>query len=58
MHACVRMRMRICVCVGGYVCVCECVVLIDDLYRVVIDSVISVFIKPSVLSDSLVRLVV
>ena len=38
-----------------------CVVLIDDLYRVVIDSVISVFRKPSVLillSDSLVCLVV
>ena len=54
---CVYTRVRLCVCVGGYVCVCKCVVLIDDLYRVVIDSVISVFRKPSVLSDSLVCLV-
>ena len=51
--------MCVCVCAHvGYVCVCECAVLIDDLYRVVTDSVIFVFIKPSVLSDSLVCLVV
>ena len=55
----VRACVRVCVLVGGCVCVCVSVSFyIDDLYRVVIDSVISVLRKPSVVSDSLVCLVV
>ena len=59
-RACVHVRayVYVRVLVGMCVCVCECAILIDDPYRVIIDSVISVFRKPSVLSDSLVCLVV